>query len=364
MCLGVGEHHSSSPFQSTVVTPSCYCFENMTQLSTCQKARQINPDVASWPVMFLGPLTLLYIYTAQCPFKHILKTYLFQLQYNSQNWFVKAVLVRTLYFTLFIYLFDSSSPVQKLLSGKAGWKPRWRARTHWRDNVSWLAWERSLKVTTMSNLPHSWFGHSLCTHANWSLSLCSDCLIFTECNVCVSFSEKSEKVWSSTICLLKHIIPAVFLAVFSDSGGTKERFAAFVRVHFGLLWSINTAQSSTTGQFVHPKALLMSRCWQSAVRNSLNPSWNPSFVNGTYLYETVSLRSVTEGPLIIRTQDVLCRGRGAGGATLRPHTRWNMLSNSMFDNGRQRNWSEWVWCFFFFSLVYLPLKTWIDKSHV
>lgn len=153
-----------------------------------------------------------------------------------------------------------------------------------------------------------------------------------------------------------------FLAV-SDSGGTKESFAVFVRVHF-VSCEASTQQSSTTGQFVHPNALLMSRCWQSAVRNSLNPSWNPSFVNGTYLYETVSLRSVTEGPLIIRTQDVLCRGRGAGGATLRPHTRWNMLSNSMFDNSRQKNWSEWVWCFFFFSLVYLPLQTWIGKNQV
>lgn len=197
------------------------------------KARQINPDVASWPVMFLGPLTLLYIQDSSMSF---------QAYFKNVSWFVKAVLVRTLYSILFFIFFDSSSPVHKLLSGKAGWKPRWRSRTHWRDNVSWLAWERSLKVTTMSNLPHTWFGHSLCTHANWSLRLCNDCLIFTESKVCVSFSEKSEKVWSCTICQLKHIIPAVFLAVFSDSGGTKESFAVFVRVHFGLLWSINTAE--------------------------------------------------------------------------------------------------------------------------
>lgn len=96
-------------------------------------------------------------------------------------------------------------------------------------------------------------------------------------------------------------------AVFSDSG-TKESF--FCRVHF-VPCEASTQQSSTTGQYVHPHALFMSRCWQSAIRNSVSPSWNPSFVNGTYLYETVSLRSVTVRPLIIRTQDVLCRGRGA-----------------------------------------------------
>lgn len=108
------------------------------------------------------------------------------------------------------------------------------------------------------------------------------------------------------------------------------------QVHF-VSREASTQQGSTAGQFVRPHALFMSRCWQSAICNSLSPSWSPSFVNGTYLYETVSLRSVSEGPLIIRTQDVLCRGRRTGGATSRPHTRRNLFSNSKFDMSRQKN---------------------------
>lgn len=59
-------------------------------------------------------------------------------------------------------------------------------------------------------------------------------------------------------------------------------------------------QSSTTGQFVRPNGSLISRCWQSAIRNSLNQSRDLSVVNGTYLYETVTLRSVAEGPSFLR----------------------------------------------------------------
>lgn len=59
-------------------------------------------------------------------------------------------------------------------------------------------------------------------------------------------------------------------------------------------------QSSTTGQFAHPNGFLISKCWQSAIRNSLNQSQDLSVVNGTYLYETVTLRSVAEGPSFSR----------------------------------------------------------------
>lgn len=286
---------------------------------------------------------------------HIHSSMSFQAYFKNVSWFVKAVLVRTLYFTFFLsfflYIFDSSSPVHKLLSGKAGWKPRWRSRTHWRDNVSWLAWERSLKVTMMSNLPHSWVGHSIWT------------VLYSQNLMSASPFQRSQKKSDQVQFVNWNTYFQLYFSLYFLTLAAPKKVLLSLSEFILVSCEASTQQSSTTGQFVHPNALLMSRCWQSAVRNSLNPSWNPSFVNGTYLYETVSLRSVTEGPLIIRTQDVLCRGRGAGGATLRPHTRWNTLSNSTFANGRQKNWSEWVWSFFFFSLVYLPLKTRIDKSH-
>lgn len=65
MCLGIGSITQTQPFQSTVVTPSCYSFEDMTQLTACQKRDKLIQMLLLdllWP--FLGPLMLQNTYTA------------------------------------------------------------------------------------------------------------------------------------------------------------------------------------------------------------------------------------------------------------------------------------------------------------
>lgn len=76
MCFGVGEYYSNSPFQSSVVTPSCYSFENMTQLSTCQKQDKL---IQMWLLdllwLFAGSINItIHIYSLrsfQAYFKNV-----------------------------------------------------------------------------------------------------------------------------------------------------------------------------------------------------------------------------------------------------------------------------------------------------
>lgn len=87
---------------------------------------------------------------------------------------------------------------------------------------------------------------------------------------------------------------------------------------------------------VHPNGLIMSRRWQSAMCDPLNQSWAHSFLDSTSLYETATWLSVTEGPLILKTERhrSVQRLRGCWEATLRPPTGESRSSDSISGDSR------------------------------
>lgn len=185
-------------------------------------------------------------------------------------------------------------------------------------------------------------------------------LYFTGSNVCVSFSVESENVWSKTVSSLETCISS---SIFSPySGGNQRKFGCLCQSSFCLLWSINTAEfnhRSVCPSKRSPYVQVLTVCCTQPfwVHHETRHLWMALI----FMRQSVCAQS-QRGPSLSGLRMYCAEAEGLEGATLRPHTRRDMLSDSRFDNSRQRNCSEWLRCFFSFSLVGLPLRARIDTN--